>query len=673
MPSFARRLCLLLLSFCATLLAGCASDIPTFAPPAERPVARIDQPWPHNALLTLAYHDIEDKDPDQRFVAVRTDLFVAQMEWLHDNGYQPVSADQILTAHAGGTPLPPKAVLLTFDDGFRSFYTRVLPILKSMNWPAIWAPVGAWVGTPDDKPVHFGNEEIPRERFATWDQVRQVARSGLVEVAAHTENLHRGIPGNPEGNLEPAATTHRYDAKTRTYETDAAYRQRIDSDITQITRKLREVTGKSPRVWIWPYGAANGEALDLIRKHGYQMALTLDDGLGSTDHPMSIPRLLVTDSPGISAFSQAVLRTEARPRMRVTQVDLDYVYDPDPAQMDKNLGALVQRIADLQVNTVFLQAFADPTGDGLAREVYFPNHWLPMRADLFNRAVWQLVTRAHVSVYAWMPVLSFNLSPTIARVSRWDPDHPDAAPRPDPTQYQRLSPFSPEARTEIIGLYEDLARSAPIDGILFHDDALLSDFEDASPPALAAYRKAGLPDSIKALRADPATLQRWTRFKSQALIDFTKTLAAHVRAVRGPQVRTARNLYAQPILNPASETWFAQNLDDFLKTYDWTVPMAMPLMEQVPTSRSLAWIDRLVATVRQHPGALNRTLFELQARDWNLPGQPPVSSHTLADWMQHLQRLGIQNFGYYPDDFVKNRPVLKIIRPAISDAWYPYR
>lgn len=673
MPSFTSHLRLLLLSCCLILLAGCAHDIPTFVPPAERPVARADQPWPANHVLTLAYHDIEDDTPDQRFVAVRTDLFIAQMEWLRSNGYQPVSVDQILTAHAGGKPLPPKAVLLTFDDGFRSFYTRVFPILKSMNWPAVWAPVGHWVGTPADQPVQFGNEQIPRERFATWDEVRQIARSGLIEIASHTENLHYGIPANPQGNLQPAAATHRYDPATHTYETDAAYRQRIRDDVGQITRKIREVTGKAPRVWIWPYGAASGEALDIIRQHGYRMALTLDDGLGSVDQLMSLPRMLVTDSPSVSRFAQSVVRVESRPRIRVAQVDLDYAYDPDTAQMDKNLGALVQRISDLQISTVFLQAFADPDGDGLARSVYFPNRWLPMRADLFNRAVWQLKTRAHVDVYAWMPVLSFDLSPSIARVSRWDPDRPDAAPAPDPSQYRRLSLFDPKARADIIGLYEDMARNAPIDGILFHDDALLSDFEDASAPALAAYRKAGLPDSIRALRADPETLQRWTRFKSRALIDFTRTLAEHVRAVRGPQVRTARNLYAQPILNPASETWFAQNLDDFLQAYDWTVPMAMPLMEKVPAAQSGAWIEHLVAVVKQHPDAVDHTIFELQARDWNRPGQPPVDSHELAHWMQQLQRMGIQNFGYYPDDFVQNQPALGAVRPAISNAWYPYR
>ena len=83
---------------------------------------------------------------------------------------------------------------------------------------------------------------------------------------------------------------------------------------------------------------------------------------------------------------------------------------------------------------------------------------------------------------------------------------------------------------------------------------MLSDFEDASPGALAAYRAAGLPADIGQLRADPDTLQRWTRFKRRYLIDFTAALTERVRAVRGPQIKTARNLFAMPILEPQSET-----------------------------------------------------------------------------------------------------------------------
>src|SRR5690606_34181443 len=373
-------------------------------------------------FLSLAYHDVEDSDPDQTYVSVSTEHLVEQFAWLRENGYQPVSVDQILTASKGGTPLPPRALLLTFDDGYRSFYTRVFPLLKAYNWPAVLAPVSSWVDTPDDETVNFGGTPTDRDRFLTWRQIREVSRSGLVEIGAHTDALHYGIPANPQGNLEPAAATRAYDAATDTYETDAAYRARIAADVDRVTEKIRKATGKRPRVWVWPYGEASGDALRIVQSKGYPMVLTLDSGLGKVSDLGNVPRVLVANDPQLQNFARISMIMENDTVMRVAHVDLDYVYDPAPEQMERNLGHLVQRIADMRITTVFLQAFADPEGDGLVKSVYFPNRHLPMRANLFNRTAWQLRSRALVDVYAWMPVLSFDLDPALARVEKWDPE-----------------------------------------------------------------------------------------------------------------------------------------------------------------------------------------------------------------------------------------------------------
>ncbi|MDA4189243.1 poly-beta-1,6-N-acetyl-D-glucosamine N-deacetylase, partial [Escherichia coli] len=73
----------------------------------------------------------------------------------------------------------------------------------------------------------------------------------------------------------------------------------------------------------------------------------------------------------------------------------------------------------------------------------------------------------------------------------------------------------------------------------------------------------------------PEQFKQWTRFKSRALTDFTLELSARVKAIRGPHVKTARNIFALPVTQPESEAWFAQNYADFLKSYDWTAIMAM--------------------------------------------------------------------------------------------------
>ncbi|NLT89151.1 MAG: poly-beta-1,6-N-acetyl-D-glucosamine N-deacetylase PgaB [Pseudomonas lactis] len=659
--------CLLVLG--VMLAAACAQQPAPYTPPAERPIAPNEAPWPKNHFLGIAYHDVEDRDPDQAVVAVRTERLIEQLAWLRENGYQAVSVDQILAARRGGPALPPKAVMLSFDDGYSSFYTRVMPILRAYHWPALLAPVGSWIDTPLNQPVDFAGTPRPRGEFLTWQQIREVSQSGLVEIAAHTDANHKGILANPQGNLEPAATTRSFDPKTNGYESEAQFQARMLADVAAISNKIRTVTGKAPRVWVWPYGAADGTSLAVVGEHGYEMALTLEDGLDDLGNLMNSPRFLVASDPDGEHFANSMVAVQTKAPMRVLHVDLDNVYDPDPAQQARNLDVLVQRVVDMGAGTVFLQAFADPKGDGLVHSLYFPNRHLPMRADLFNRVAWQLHTRAHASVYAWMPVLSFALDPKLPRVTRWDPKTGQIGP--DPDQYKRLSPFDPKVRQIIGEIYQDLARVGPIDGILYHDDAVFNDFEDASPAALKAYAAQGLPDSIAALRADPAVMQRWTRFKSRYLIDFTHELTAKVRAIRGPQVLTARNIFAEPMLNPGSETWFAQNLDDFLQAYDWTAPMAMPLMEGQEVKTSNAWLEKLIATVKTRPGAMQKTIFELQAKDWRTQAAPDISAEQLAEWMGVLKRQGVTSFGYYPDNFLENSPDLKTIRPALSNQWNP--
>ncbi|WP_373431763.1 poly-beta-1,6-N-acetyl-D-glucosamine N-deacetylase PgaB [Klebsiella aerogenes] len=653
------------------LLMTCALRAETipFLPPDARPQPEANKPWPQNKFLVLAYHDVEDDAADQRYLAVRTSALNDQIGWLLHNGYKAVSVQNILDANAGLITLPPKAFLLSFDDGYSSFYTRVWPLLKAWNVPALWAPVGSWVDTPEQKKVDFGGLMTPRERFATWEMVRELAQSPLVEIGAHTWASHYGIQANPQGSREPAVANRFYDKASGRYESDQQFHQRIDTDVRKVSDKIADVTGKAPRAWVWPYGAANGTSLAIAKSRGYQLAFTLGDGLGDVRDLDNIPRLLISGNPSIKAFASQVTQIQEREPVRVMHVDLDYVYDKDPVQQRKNIDKLIQRVYDMKITHVFLQAFSDPLGDGTVKALYFPNRRLPMRADLFNFVAWQLQTRGGAKVYAWMPVLAFDLDSALPRVQRWDEQSNTLRQATRP--YVRLSPWNSQVRDEIRDIYQDLARYATFDGVLFHDDAVLTDYEDAGAGAMAAWRAAGHREDIAQIRQNPAALHAWTRFKSQTLIDFTRTLSQSVKAIRGPQVRTARNIFALPILQPESEAWFAQNLDDFLAAYDWTVPMAMPLMESVPVAESDAWLARLVRAVSARPGALKKTIFELQAKDWNLPQQNAIPDQQLVDWMRTLQLNGVNNYGYYPDDFLNNQPDISKIRPLFSSYWYP--
>ena len=613
----------------------------------------------------LCYHDVQEDvrvNPDP--YAVDGAQLVAQFAWLRENGYRVISLDDVLAAREGRRALPPKAVILTFDDGYRSVYTRVFPLLKLFKYPAIVALSGRWLDAAPGETVEYDGKPVARERFLSWEQIREMADSGLVEMASHTYDLHRGVPANPQGSLIPALIAYRYN--NGVYEGEPAHLARLRADLARNSTLIESKTGRRPRVMAWPFGRDSMQAIEVARELGMPVTMSLVSGANDLKKDLSrVRRDQLVGNPTLRDFISMVSKDPDPLPERVVHVDLDYVYDADPRQQQANLDSLLDRILALRVTTVYLQAFADSDGNGQAEATYFPNRHLPLRADLFSYVAWQLSTRSFVNVYAWMPVLAFELPSTNSAaaltVQSADADAASAHPR-----YRRLSPFSADARRVIGEIYEDLARHAAFDGLLFHDDAVLDDFEDASPPALQTYREWGLPATVEAIRADPQLLQRWTELKTGALIEFTGELAERVRDYRGA-IKTARNLYARAVLEPESQAWFAQSLPDFLAAYDYTAVMAMPLMEGAGDPDS--WLDTLVRKVSAEPGALKKTVFELQSMDWN--SRERVPTQTLAAQMNRLQRQGAVNFGYYPDDFLADHPGLAGIKPAISLQRFP--
>ncbi len=619
-----------------------------------------------NTYRVLCYHDVQE---DVRVIpdpyAVDTAQLVAQFAWLKENSFHVISLDDVIAARDGRRALPDKALLLTFDDGYRSFYTRVFPLLKLFNYHAVVALSGHWLEAPAGGTVEYEGSQVPRGKFLSWEQISEMGASGLVEIASHSYNLHRGIPANPQGNLTPSAVTYGFEAGSG-YEDERAHVLRIRADLARNSALIKSRIGRAPRVMVWPYGRDSGQAIEITRELGMPFAMNLDGGANeATGDTSRIRRDLVINNPALNDFIALVDKGLAPAPQRVVHVDLDYVYDADPRQQQANLDRLLDRIRALRVSTVYLQAFSDPDGNGQAESVYFPNRHLPMRADLFSHVAWQLSTRALVKVYAWMPVMAFEL-PSNSAIAELTVQSSDPAAPASGNRYRRLTPFSAEVRDTVGEIYEDLARHARFDGLLFHDDATLDDFEDASPAAQQAYAAWGLPPSIEAIRADPLLMERWTQRKTATLIAFTGELAQRVRRYQG-SIKTARNLYARPVMEPQAQARFAQSLPDFLSAYDYTALMAMPLLEA--EARPDAWLETLVRKVAAQPGGLAKTVFELQSFDWNT--RKPVPVATLAAQLQRLQRLGAVNIGYYPDDFIADRPALAAIKAALSLQNFP--
>ena len=600
----------------------------------------------------LAYHSVVDESAaeNQKHYFPQTisaQTLIKHFNWLKENGYNVISWQQVIDAENGKGTLPDNAVLLSFDDGYETMYNVVFPLLKAYNYPAVFAPVTGWLDTPANQKIAYADKMLDRSVFATWAQVKEMEQSGLVEVASHTHNLHNGIKANPSGGQLPAVIAPEY--KNGKYETEDAYKNRLKSDFTRTVQTLVNHIGKKPRVMVWPYGQFNDVSVQIARQAGMPHYFSLGEKIVNKVGDKHIGRLLLnaeTDLNTVKNYLDGI--DESKQIQRVLHVDLDYVYDADKAQQAKNLDKLIDRIYRYGVTTVYLQAFSDPDGDGVADALYFPNKYLPVRDDIFGRIAWQLQTRAGVQVYAWMPVLAFDLRKGV-KEAEYVID--SRTGKTSTKAYLRLSPYNKQNVEIIKSIYNDLSFYAKFNGILFHDDAFLTDFEGAE-----SNHAEGV--------VSPQAKQ-----KTQDLIQLTHQLTDALKPyfLRGSySLKTARNLYASVITNPNAEEWLAQNLKTLTDNYDTTAIMAMPYMEnEQPISQKEAyqWFASLIENVKAQ-APLEKVLFEFQAVNWRT--QKPIPESELIDWMTLLQKNHIYSYGYYPDNFLTNQPDMNKMKPYFS-------
>ena len=128
---------------------------PTITPsPTETPTPTLTPTWVFNepgqvVVPILLYHHVEGDVSYSRYNVSVPD-FRAQMQALHDWGYTAVPISLVLDALIKGAELPPKPVVITFDDGNRNIYDNAFPIMQEINFPGVFYIVGNRVNSGTD-------------------------------------------------------------------------------------------------------------------------------------------------------------------------------------------------------------------------------------------------------------------------------------------------------------------------------------------------------------------------------------------------------------------------------------------------------------------------------------------------------------------------------------------
>jgi biofilm PGA synthesis lipoprotein PgaB len=128
----------------------------------------------------LVWHDIVPKNKQVWFDTTLS-AFRRQLELIHRGGFHVITLRQLYAHLTKDTPLPPKPIALTFDDNNQGIYYYAFPLLRKYGYPATLFVHTGYVGVTTDK------------RHNTWDMLRTMVRSGLIDVQSLTQSHPENI------------------------------------------------------------------------------------------------------------------------------------------------------------------------------------------------------------------------------------------------------------------------------------------------------------------------------------------------------------------------------------------------------------------------------------------------------------------------------------------------
>jgi peptidoglycan/xylan/chitin deacetylase (PgdA/CDA1 family) len=223
-------------------------------------------------LRVLMYHKVNDLPGNTLTIPVS--LFDEQMDQLRQLGYSVVDLQAVVDYYVDGRALPPRAVLITFDDGYRDNVDNAAPVLRTYGYPAVlFVPIGYL----DDRQPLPHEERLAVQgllnRTLDWGELAEAEKNGI-RIESH------GISHRPLANLE-------VDESAR--------------EITLSKLRLEERLGRPVRAFSYVKGSeADYRAvhLSLVRQAGYDLAFSAVSGANSADtDPLQLRRYNIEPYP----------------------------------------------------------------------------------------------------------------------------------------------------------------------------------------------------------------------------------------------------------------------------------------------------------------------------------------------------------------------------------------
>jgi peptidoglycan/xylan/chitin deacetylase (PgdA/CDA1 family) len=250
--------------------------VAAMAPVQQPSVARQGQavPIPADASILL-YHRFGPVVHDE--MTVRTATFRAQLDYLKQHGYPIVPLRTVVSHLLGKGPAPPpRAVVITVDDGHASVITEMLPLVTEYR-----IPITLFI-----YPSAISNASYAMK----WDQLAMLQRTGLFDIQSHTY-WHPNF--KTEKRRLPAD----------------AFQSFVTMQLAKPRKVLKDKLGVDTDLLAWPFGIYDDELIAKAREAGYVSAFTLDRRpVTPRERVMALPRYLVLDSDSGARFASMLPR-----------------------------------------------------------------------------------------------------------------------------------------------------------------------------------------------------------------------------------------------------------------------------------------------------------------------------------------------------------------------------
>ncbi|MGE5606091.1 MAG: polysaccharide deacetylase family protein [Bacteroidota bacterium] len=276
-------------------------------------------------IPALTYHRIISKASS--IYDYTPEQLEGHLQYLKEHGYTPITALEMVEMLANPGQLPEKPVVLTFDDGHKSHYTTVFPLLKKFGYRATFFVYTDVIAEKSEKQL-------------TWDELRTMSREGM-DIQSHTKS-------------HPRLT------QAKKNESQAVYLKRLQSEIQGSKGILEEKLEQEVDILAYPYGWFNQTIETMAVEAGYRGIFTVNWGVNSlTENPLRIKRRVMENTMGPEELNQIL--TAAPLPIEIIQPEDSARFGQAPVIKFKTADPRIDRV-EIKVRSVIGQITKDQDG-----------------------------------------------------------------------------------------------------------------------------------------------------------------------------------------------------------------------------------------------------------------------------------------------------------------------